>query len=129
MYVSLKVQGNRIYQGTVKLKYGSDYEEPDVDSETDSESAESEDEDGEELTAAVDAAILRTLAKIKRKDPDIYDKQKGIFEGKLCPNSSVARLNTEAEEQSNVSSAKPTARAPKDKVSPESVRIVCNLIS
>jgi protein KRI1 len=52
-------------------------------SEEDSEDAESEDEDGEELTPAVDAAILRTLAKIRRKDPDIYDKDKGIFERML----------------------------------------------
>jgi protein KRI1 len=62
----------------VKERYGSDAEE---DEEEDSEEAESEDEDGEELTPAVDAAILRTLAKIKRKDPEIYDAEKGIFEG------------------------------------------------
>lgn len=61
----------------VKEKYGSDAEE---DDESDSED-ESEDEDGEELTPAVDAAILRTLARIKKKDPDIYDAEKGIFEG------------------------------------------------
>ena len=42
---------------------------------------ESEDEDGEELTPGVDAAILRTLAKIKRRDPEIYDKEKAVFEG------------------------------------------------
>lgn len=70
----------------VKLKYGSDFEEDDEeDSETDSESAESEDEDGEELTPAVDAAILRTLARIKRKDPEIYDAEKGVFEGTSPP--------------------------------------------
>jgi hypothetical protein len=62
----------------VKEKYGSD---PEVDEEEDSEEAESEDEDGEELTPAVDAAILRTLARIKRKDPDIYATEKSIFEG------------------------------------------------
>lgn len=64
----------------VKLKYGSDAEEG--DSETDSEEDESEDEDGEELTPAVDAAILRTLARIKRKDPEIYDSKTGIFQGR-----------------------------------------------
>ena len=63
----------------VKEKYGSDYEE-DGDEE-DSEEAESEDEDGEELTPAVDAAILRTLARIKRKDPSIYQQGKDVFEG------------------------------------------------
>ncbi|KAK0450613.1 KRI1-like family C-terminal-domain-containing protein [Armillaria borealis] len=63
----------------LKAKYGSDAEEDDDEDETDSESAESEDEDGEELTPAVDAAILRTLARIKRKDPDIYNSEKSIF--------------------------------------------------
>lgn len=58
-------------------KYGSDSDEQD---ETEEE-AESEDEDGEELTPAVDAAILRTLARIKRRDPEIYLSENGIFEG------------------------------------------------
>lgn len=62
----------------MKEKYGSDVE---GEEEEDSEEAESEDEDGEELTPAVDAAILRTLARIKRKDPEIYETEKGIFEG------------------------------------------------
>lgn len=67
---------------SVKEKYGSDVDEEDEDgSETNSEEAGSEDEYGEELTPAVDAAILRTLAKIKRKDTDIYNADKGIFEG------------------------------------------------
>jgi len=48
--------------------------------EENSEEDETEDEDGEELTPAVDAAILRTLAKIKRKDPEIYDKDQRVFE-------------------------------------------------
>ncbi|KAG1824420.1 KRI1-like family C-terminal-domain-containing protein [Suillus subaureus] len=60
-------------------KYGSDFEEG-VDEETDSEDAESEDEDGEELTPAMDAAILRTLARIKKKDPAIYNAENTIFE-------------------------------------------------
>jgi len=67
----------------VKAKYGSDYD-PDgsgSDFSTDSESAESEDEHGEELTPAVDAAILRTLARIKNKDPEIYNSQTNIFGG------------------------------------------------
>jgi protein KRI1 len=58
-------------------KYGSHAEEDDDISDTDSEDVESEDEHGEELTPAVDAAILRTLARIKRKDPDSTD----VFEG------------------------------------------------
>ncbi|KIJ51364.1 hypothetical protein M422DRAFT_244542 [Sphaerobolus stellatus SS14] len=62
----------------LKEKYGSDIDEADLE-ESDSED-ESEDEDAEELTPAVDAAILRTLAKIKRRDPEIYDGSKSIFE-------------------------------------------------
>ena len=60
--------------------YGSD---PEDTSEEDLENAESEDEEGEELTPAVDAAILRTLARIKRKDPEIYETKKSIFAG-MC---------------------------------------------
>lgn len=63
----------------MKEKYGSDVDEDEA--EEDSEEAESEDEDGEELTPAVDAAILRTLARIKRKDPSIYEQGKDVFEG------------------------------------------------
>ncbi|KAJ3919714.1 KRI1-like family C-terminal-domain-containing protein [Lentinula edodes] len=81
----------------LKLKYGSDEEEN--NSETDSEEDESEDEDGEELTPAVDAAILRTLARIKRKDPEIYNNKTGIFE----------------EEQKKLGSTKPVSKRPKDK--------------
>ncbi|KIY52343.1 hypothetical protein FISHEDRAFT_70028 [Fistulina hepatica ATCC 64428] len=72
----------------LKAKYGSDAEEDD-ESETDSESAESEDEDGEELTPAVDAAILRTLARIKRKDPQIYKSEKDIFQEEHSKSSSL----------------------------------------
>ncbi|KAG6813764.1 hypothetical protein H0H92_007716 [Tricholoma furcatifolium] len=62
----------------LKEKYGSDLEDSDA-LESDSESDESEDEHGEELTPTVDAAILRTLARIKRKDPAIYDSKTNIF--------------------------------------------------
>ncbi|KAI0748330.1 KRI1-like family C-terminal-domain-containing protein [Daedaleopsis nitida] len=62
----------------LKDKYGSDIDEGDEDE--DSEEAVSEDEDGEELTPAMDAAILRTLARIKRKDPSIYQSEKDVFE-------------------------------------------------
>ncbi|KAG1878816.1 KRI1-like family C-terminal-domain-containing protein [Suillus subluteus] len=70
----------RSSQNVLKEKYGSDFEDS-ADEETDSEDAESEDEDGEELTPAMDAAILRTLARIKKKDPAIYNAENTIFEG------------------------------------------------
>ncbi|KAJ7188861.1 Krr1-domain-containing protein [Mycena filopes] len=62
----------------LKEQYGSDPDSSEEE-ETDSEELESEDSDGEELTPAVDAAILRTLARIKRKDPGIYEEGKNIF--------------------------------------------------
>ncbi|KAJ7655671.1 hypothetical protein DFH06DRAFT_1329111 [Mycena polygramma] len=50
----------------VKEQYGSN-----LDSSEEHET-DSEDSDGEELTPAMDAAILRTLARIKRKDIGTY---------------------------------------------------------
>ncbi|KAH8996823.1 Krr1-domain-containing protein, partial [Lactarius akahatsu] len=65
----------------LKEKYGSDADTDDLSSDgSDSESNESEDEDGEELTPALDAAILRTLARIKAQDPGIYDASRNVFE-------------------------------------------------
>lgn len=89
----------------LKDKYGSDIDE-DEDEEEDSEEAESEDEDGEELTPAVDAAILRTLARIKRKDPSIYQSGKDVFE----------------EEVKKTGEPKITTRAPKDKSKPLTIK-------
>jgi hypothetical protein len=66
----------------VKEKYGSDADTDDSNSDdSDSESDESEDEDGEELTPALDVAILRTLARIKARDPGIYDTGRSVFDG------------------------------------------------
>ncbi|KAF8311870.1 hypothetical protein DL93DRAFT_2060627 [Clavulina sp. PMI_390] len=70
----------------LKEKYGSDYEDEN-NGEDDSES-ETEDEDGEELTPAVDAAILRTLARIQKKDPAIYDAAQGVFQEEQARTSS-----------------------------------------
>lgn len=76
----------------VKEKYGSDPDTDDPDSDdSDSESGESEDEDGEELTPALDAAILRTLARIKARDPEIYDTSRNVFDG-IQPFSSRLHL-------------------------------------
>ncbi|KAK8849750.1 hypothetical protein IAR55_005085 [Kwoniella newhampshirensis] len=52
---------------------GSD---PGSGSESDYSSSDvTEDEDGQELTPALDAAILRTLRKIKSKDPGVYGSE------------------------------------------------------
>lgn len=68
----------------VKEKYGPDAEFSEEDDDEDSED-ESEDEDGDELTPAMDVAVLRTLAKIKNRDPSIYDPMKNVFEGNIAP--------------------------------------------
>ena len=49
--------------------------------ESDESTSEEEDEDGDELTAAKDVAIFKTLAKIRDKDPVIYQKDVNLFEG------------------------------------------------
>ncbi|KAE8263760.1 hypothetical protein A4X09_0g7149 [Tilletia walkeri] len=64
------------YGNIDKLGDGDD----DDESETDSEDDETEDEDGEQVTADVDAALLRTLAKIRNQDASIYDSSKRVFE-------------------------------------------------
>ncbi|KAF5383395.1 hypothetical protein D9757_006159 [Collybiopsis confluens] len=88
--------------------YGSEAEEEEEEADTDSESDESEDEDGEELTPAVDVAILRTLARIKKKDPEIYNSNSGIFE----------------EEQKKLGPAKLIIKHSKDKSKPITFRQV-----
>jgi hypothetical protein len=102
----------------VKDKYGSDYEEGDGDDdEEDSEELESEDEDGDELTPAMDAAILRTLARIKRKDPAIYDAEKGVFDGMFFGSCMLQRTdisNYGAEERAALQNAQPTRKRIKE---------------
>ncbi|KZS87753.1 Krr1-domain-containing protein [Sistotremastrum niveocremeum HHB9708] len=51
-----------------------------MDDDEDSEDEESEDEDGEELTPATEVAILRTLARIRKRDPRIYESGVNIFQ-------------------------------------------------
>ncbi|PWZ00064.1 Krr1-domain-containing protein [Testicularia cyperi] len=67
----------------LQAKYGDralDQLDDDEDDETDSESDVTEDEDGEQVTADVDAAILRTLQRIRSKDASLYDSKTDIFE-------------------------------------------------
>ena len=84
--------GRSIKHAAVKDKYGSDAEFEDSEEE-DSEDLESEDEDGEELTPAVDVAILRTLARIKGRDPAIYDTEAAVFQGRSCIRKTCAVSN------------------------------------
>ncbi|KZV91710.1 hypothetical protein EXIGLDRAFT_836921 [Exidia glandulosa HHB12029] len=86
----------------LKDKYGSDGSGASDDDDSDSET---EDEDGEELTPAVDAAILRTLARIRRKDPNIYEAERKVF----------------AEEQERTSTSQRT-KAKKEKSKPLTIK-------
>ncbi|PWN38960.1 Krr1-domain-containing protein [Ceraceosorus guamensis] len=49
-----------------------------------------EDSEGEEVTADVDAAILRTIAKIRGKDESIYDATRRVFDDERSRASNVA---------------------------------------
>ncbi|SPO29637.1 related to KRI1 - KRRI-Interacting protein 1 [Ustilago trichophora] len=64
----------------LEAKYGKDALASDgSDSETDSESDVTEDEDGDQINANVDAAIFRTLQRIRNKDAALYDSKTDIF--------------------------------------------------
>ncbi|KAJ3525199.1 hypothetical protein NM688_g8439 [Phlebia brevispora] len=104
----------------LKEKYGSDADEGDEEEE-DSEDFESEDEDGEELTPAVDAAILRTLARIKRKDPSIYEQGKDVFEEEVHKTGDAKLFKHTSEDKSKpltmrqhvlASTLNPSSRSP-----------------
>ena len=58
-------------------KYGKDYSLSDEEDEDLSD----EDSDAEFVTPQVDAAILRTLAKIRQKDPSVYEEGREVFDG------------------------------------------------
>lgn len=68
----------RVHLEQLQQKYGDD---PDAAADsTDSEEDEEEDEEGEQLTPQVDAAILRTLQRIRSKDPELYKPGTNIFD-------------------------------------------------
>ena len=59
-------------------KYGADYHLSDEESDED---LSDEDSDAELVTAEVDVAILRTLARIRQKDPLVYEEGRQVFDG------------------------------------------------
>lgn len=66
----------------LEAKYGKDAlasDDDGLDSETDSESDVTEDEDGDQINANVDAAIFRTLQRIRNKDAALYNSKTDIF--------------------------------------------------
>lgn len=60
-------------------KYGKDYTLSDEEDEE--EDLSDDDSDAELVTPQVDAAILRTLAKIRQKDPSVYEEGREVFDG------------------------------------------------
>lgn len=66
----------------LEAKYGKDATAADAeaDESSDSEADVTEDEDGEQVTADIDAAILRTLIKIRKGDKDVYDPSVRLFD-------------------------------------------------
>lgn len=66
-----------------------------------------DDEDAELVTPQVDIAILRTLARIKKRDPLVYEDGRQIFDGQLLPKSSssvftyLSFVSTEEEKRSS----------------------------
>lgn len=78
----------------LEAKYGKDaLASGDEDSETDSESDVTEDEDGDQVTANVDAAIFRTLQRIRNKDAALYDSKTDIFAQEAEAAERAARLS------------------------------------
>lgn len=79
----------------VQDKYGKDYQlgDEDEDDETD---YSTDDEDAELVTPEVDAAILRTLAKIRAKDPSVYEEGRAVFDGKGLLSPGVGNLITKS---------------------------------
>ncbi|KAJ3104604.1 KRRI-Interacting protein 1 [Phlyctochytrium bullatum] len=51
-----------------------------LEEEDEDESEEEEDEDGELATAEIDAQILKTIASIRSKNPEVYDEKVNFFD-------------------------------------------------
>lgn len=77
----------------LEAKYGKDALDSDEESETDSESDVTEDEDGDQINANVDAAIFRTLRRIRNKDAALYDSKTDIFAQEAEAAERAARLS------------------------------------
>ncbi|SNX83950.1 related to KRI1 - KRRI-Interacting protein 1 [Melanopsichium pennsylvanicum] len=77
----------------LEAKYGKDALNSDSGSETDSESDVTEDEDGNQINANVDAAIFRTLQRISNKDVALYDSNTDIFEQEAQAAERAAKLS------------------------------------
>ncbi|GAA5832203.1 hypothetical protein JCM11251_004278 [Rhodosporidiobolus azoricus] len=84
-------------------KYGKDYQFSDED---DSEDLSDDDEDAEFVTPEVDAAILATLAKIRAKDPSVYESGRNVFDEEEARTSTFSTSGPSSSRQ-KTSSSKP----------------------
>ncbi|GAA5994929.1 KRI1 family protein [Rhodotorula paludigena] len=88
-------------------KYGKDYQLPDDDDDDDDETDYStDDEDAELVTPEVDAAILRTLAKIRAKDPSVYEHGREVFDEEEA-HTKASRPSSSSRATAKASSSKP----------------------
>ncbi|GAA5980013.1 hypothetical protein JCM10908_001498 [Rhodotorula pacifica] len=74
-------------------KYGKDYQLGDEDDEDETDYS-TDDEDAELVTPEVDAAILRTLAKIRAKDPSVYEEGRAVFDEEEAETAAARRNAT-----------------------------------
>ncbi|KAK4055204.1 Kinetochore protein Spc24 [Microbotryomycetes sp. JL201] len=82
-------------------KYGKDMSLQDLqDDSEDSESLSDDDSDAELVTPAVDAAILRTLAKIRNKDPSVYEQGRQVFDEEESAIGSSSKQSAATRQQS-----------------------------
>lgn len=83
----------------LKEKYGPNADLEEDEDESDSEDV-TEDEDGEQLTPQMDAAILRTLQRIRNKETDLYDPKNRVFDTEQAALQS-ARMSSDVNYKSN----------------------------
>ncbi|KAI7962943.1 hypothetical protein MJO28_001037 [Puccinia striiformis f. sp. tritici] len=86
----------------LKDKYGEDYEP----SEDDDEDFSSEDSDAEFITPEVDVAILKTLARIKKQDPKLYQPEGNFFEEEETRNAAVRAQKLKRDKNGTTTSRK-----------------------
>ncbi|KAG0151841.1 hypothetical protein CROQUDRAFT_667555 [Cronartium quercuum f. sp. fusiforme G11] len=82
----------------LKDKYGPDYDGEETDEDED---LSSEDSDAEFITPEVDAAILKTMAKIKRADPTLYEGDQPVFQEEESQHSAARANKTKIHPETN----------------------------
>ncbi|EFP77203.2 hypothetical protein PGT21_009875 [Puccinia graminis f. sp. tritici] len=86
----------------LKDKYGSDYEPSESE-----EDFSSEDSDAEFITPEVDVAILKTLARIKKEDPKLYEQDGNVFEEEEAQNAAARAQKLKRDKTESTNRKKP----------------------